>query len=167
VGITVTQTWQDYVAAGGTLPADYGSYPMASDYPFGGADLNANPGANDMSFSWGDFFDDLGDLGVEYLGQTLFGGNQPAGLSPNVVTSGAGTYNPTLGVGVGGSPPINPQTGQPYKNMLYNPRTGKWTRCRRRRRKLLTDSDFNGLLKIQTLKVNNNMSIAIAKALSR
>lgn len=165
MGITVTQTWQDYMAGGGTLPADYGSYPMASDYPWGGADLNANlPPGGDVAFSWGDFFEDLGDLGIEYVGGML-GAPQPgSSFTPTVASTGVGTLNPTLGVG---GPPINPQTGQPYKNMLYNPRTGKWTRCRRRRRKLLTDSDFNGLLKIQTLKVNNNMSIAIAKALSR
>lgn len=38
---------------------------------------------------------------------------------------------------------------------------------RRRRKKLLTDADFNALLRIQALKVNSNMTIAIAKALGR
>lgn len=44
----------------------------------------------------------------------------------------------------------------------------KWVKQKhRRRRKLLTDSDYNGLLKLQTLKNNANMNIAIAKALGR
>lgn len=38
---------------------------------------------------------------------------------------------------------------------------------RRRRRQLLTNRDYNDLLKLQTLKVNNNMTAAISKALTR
>lgn len=44
----------------------------------------------------------------------------------------------------------------------------RWVRQKHRRRKrLLTDADFNALLRIQALKVNGNMTIAIAKALGR
>lgn len=56
------------------------------------------------------------------------------------------------------------------KGMVYKKVCGqyKWVKQkRRRRRKLLTDSDYNGLLKLQTLKNNANMNIAIAKALGR
>jgi len=42
----------------------------------------------------------------------------------------------------------------------------KWVKSRRhRRRKLLTDADYNGLLKIQTLSNSKNMQIALAKAI--
>lgn len=42
----------------------------------------------------------------------------------------------------------------------------KWVKSRRhRRRKLLTEADYNGLLKIQTLKNTQNIQIALAKAL--
>ncbi len=56
------------------------------------------------------------------------------------------------------------------KGMVYKKVCGvyKWVKQkRRRRRKLLTDADFNALLRIQALKVNTNMTIAIAKALGR
>lgn len=45
-------------------------------------------------------------------------------------------------------------------------RNGRWVRIRRRRRrKLLTEGDFNSLLKIQTLKNTDNIKIALSKAL--
>lgn len=56
------------------------------------------------------------------------------------------------------------------KGMVYKKVCGqyKWVKQKhRRRRKLLTDADYNGLLKLQTLKNNANMNIAIAKALGR
>ncbi len=56
------------------------------------------------------------------------------------------------------------------KGMVYKKVCGvyKWVKQkRRRRRKLLTDADFNALLRLQALKVNQNMTVAIAKALGR
>lgn len=45
-------------------------------------------------------------------------------------------------------------------------RNGRWQKVRRRRRrKLLTEGDFNSLLKIQTLKNTDNIKIALSKAL--
>lgn len=67
------------------------------------------------------------------------------------------------GVEVIGEEPLD--QGYVYKKVcgVY-----KWVKPgRRRRKKLLTDSDFNALLRIQALKVNQNMTIAIAKALGR
>ncbi len=44
----------------------------------------------------------------------------------------------------------------------------KWIKPKRRRRKvLLTESDYNSLLRIQSLKVNQNMTVALAKTLAR
>lgn len=56
------------------------------------------------------------------------------------------------------------------KGLVYKKVCGeyKWVKQkRRRRRKMLTDADFNALLRIQALKVNANMTIAIAKAIGR
>jgi len=49
---------------------------------------------------------------------------------------------------------------------LIDPRTGK--RCyRRRRRVMLTEGDFNTLLRISTLPNTKNVSVALAKAIGR
>jgi len=49
---------------------------------------------------------------------------------------------------------------------LIDPRTGK--RCYKRRRpKLLSDGDFNSLMRIATLPNNQNVRIALAKAIGR
>jgi len=49
---------------------------------------------------------------------------------------------------------------------LVDPRTGK--RCyRRRRRVMLTEGDFNTLLRISTLPNTKNVSVALAKAIGR
>jgi len=72
---------------------------------------------------------------------------------------------PSAGGAGMGQPPINPQTGRPFKNMVWDPNLQKWKKCRRRRRALLTNSDFNALLKIQTLSNSKNIQIALAKAI--
>lgn len=47
-------------------------------------------------------------------------------------------------------------------------KTGKVTECkRRRRRRLLTESDFNDLMRISTLPSKENVRIALAKAIGR
>jgi len=49
---------------------------------------------------------------------------------------------------------------------LIDPRTGK--RCyRRRRRRLLTEGDFNDLMRIATLPNKQNVTVALAKAIGR
>jgi len=49
---------------------------------------------------------------------------------------------------------------------LVDPRTGK--RCYKKRRpKLLSDGDFNSLMRIATLPNNQNVRIALAKAIGR
>lgn len=159
-GALVLQTAGEIPATeptGGTTVVETPTYvPNNTMFPSGGEEVS--------------FWDDLGDLAISWIGQE-------AGLfptttvpqTPSVITGGGGTGGvpPTTVVSSPGLPPINPNTGQPYKNMKWDPYKGKWVRCRRRRRKLLTDSDYNALLKIQTLKNNQNMQVAIAKALGR
>ncbi len=115
-------------------------------------------------------WEDLGDLGLEWVKTQLGLGPDYSysGTLPAITTAGTATATATGSGGAGmGMPPINPTTGQPYRNLKWDPWKGKWVRCRRRRRKLLTESDYNALLKIQTLKNNSNMNVAIAKALGR
>lgn len=59
-------------------------------------------------------------------------------------------------------PPINPKTGKPYTNAVYSPTRG-WYLRRRGRRRLMTNRDFNDLLRIQTLKNTDNVKVALAK----
>lgn len=53
--------------------------------------------------------------------------------------------------------------------VVVNPVTGQLTRkpCRRRRRRLLTDGDFNDLMRISTLPNKDIVKIALAKAVGR
>lgn len=96
----------------------------------------------------------------------------------------AGTYNPPAvippesgGIGGGGIPnlpvftdggscePNDPMQGYVMKKVCGQ---WRWVKPKRRRRKvLLTEADYNGLLRIESLKVNKNMTIALGKALSR
>ncbi len=56
----------------------------------------------------------------------------------------------------------------PPARVTVDTRTGKVTPCRRRRRrKLLTESDFNVLLRISTLPNKENVRIALGKAIGR
>lgn len=112
----------------------------------------------------GDFITgDFGDLADRFFSPTL-----PAPIPGPVTTI------PTGGIGGGGIPQL-PTTSKcddddPMKGYVMKKVCGQWKWVkpgRRRRKKLLTDADFNSLLKLQTLKVNTNMTIAIAKALGR
>ncbi len=60
-------------------------------------------------------------------------------------------------------------TAAPAQQMVVNPVTGQVTRkpCRRRRRRLLTDGDFNDLMRISTLPNKDIVKIALAKAVGR
>lgn len=106
----------------------------------------------------------------------------------------AGARGPTVATPVAWNPPLVTATGVPRspvsattagfdvpgievigegpldQGYVYKKVCGvyKWVKPgRRRRRDLLTERDYNALLRIQSLKVNQNMTIAIAKALSR
>lgn len=56
----------------------------------------------------------------------------------------------------------------PAGQVKIDPRTGKLVKCRRRRRRrLLTDGDFNDLMRISTLPNKDIVKIALAKAVGR
>lgn len=106
------------------------------------------------------FFDNLGDTAIAYLQAQLgLGAPAPQQLvsSATVTPIGTAASTPPPQVSTGPSPILKKVCG------VY-----KWVYPkRRRRRKLLTESDYNSLLRIETLKVNSNMKVAIAKALTR
>lgn len=59
-------------------------------------------------------------------------------------------------------------SGAPPARVTVDTRTGKITKCkRRRRRKLLTESDFNVLLRVATLPNKENVRIVLGKAIGR
>ena len=65
-------------------------------------------------------------------------------------------------------PPVNPLTGAPVAAPVrIDPRTGRPVCKRRRRRRLLTDGDFNDLMRISTLPNKDIVKIALAKAVGR
>jgi len=60
-----------------------------------------------------------------------------------------------------------PAGGTVIRPLDVDPRTGR-PRCKRRRRsRLLTDSDFNDLMRISTLPNKDIVKIALAKAVGR
>ena len=75
---------------------------------------------------------------------------------------------PTIApVPVGFAPTITPALPAGARPVQIDPRTGKPVCRRRRRRRLLTDSDFNDLMRISTLPGNQNVRLALAKAVGR
>lgn len=145
----------------------------SSPTPDGGVGLPTNnQRINNVGF-------DLGNLvgkAIDVYGDINAPRVQYAQSGPQTVYPGAG-----YGTNMLASPTfINDEVGIPGveiireseldKGMVYKKVCGqyKWVKqTRRRRRKLLTESDYNGLLKLQTLKVNQNMTVAIAKAIGR
>jgi len=65
---------------------------------------------------------------------------------------------------VGGPPGYGGMVNAPVQ---INPRTGRPVCKRRRRRRLLTESDFNDLMRIATLPNKQNVTVALAKAVGR
>lgn len=98
-------------------------------------------GDTEVAVDWGDI---LGGAAVDVIqGWTGAGGTQPimtGGFTPNI---GPPVINPT--VQVGGKPQCK----------------------RRRRRRLLTEGDFNDLMRIATLPNKQNVTVALAKAVGR
>ncbi len=66
-----------------------------------------------------------------------------------------------------GVPPSAAAAAPPAATRV-DPRTGRLVKCRRRRRRrLLTDGDFNDLMRISTLPNKDIVKIALAKAVGR
>lgn len=108
-----------------------------------------------------DFFHDLGDVVVDIARDTFLpGADVVTNLNPTTTvtpTIPGAPAAPSGACGTGASP-------------VYKQVCGVWKWVypkRRRRRALLTEGDYNALLRIENLKVNKNMSVAIAKALTR
>lgn len=83
--------------------------------------------------------------------------------------------NPIIDVAQGQTPGGQNFVGGPYAQapglvnapVQINPRTGRPVCKRRRRRRLLTESDFNDLMRIATLPNKQNVTVALAKAVGR
>jgi len=60
-----------------------------------------------------------------------------------------------------------PPGGWPATPGPIDPRTGRPCPARRRRRRLLTESDFNDLMRIGTLPNKETVKIALAKSIGR
>ncbi len=116
----------------------------------------------------GNFFDDLGDVAVEYIDNLVNPGQAPP-LYPDSFNDFPNL--PPLQGPVQPGQVIQPTSCAPSgPSPVWKKVCGqyKWVYPKsRRRRALLTERDYNSLLKLQTLKVNQNMTVAIAKALSR
>jgi len=114
-----------------------------------------------------DVFEDLGDVFVDWVrGEVL--DPQPQYNQP----VGSPTATPVAAPGGPGIPPNMQQTCTTScgPSPVWKKVCGvyKWViPKRRRRRALLTEGDYNALLRIEGLKVNKNMTAAIAKALTR
>lgn len=149
-------SWQDYVAGGGVLPADWNQYPHASDHP---GVVTVEP--QDVVVGTVEE-DDVGILGDIYdIVDTGFGGMLPGGVPPTYspFTPWGGPTSPasqivstTPGAGIVSAGPVTPTvipgTGGPVcqPTMIFNSHTGKWTKKRRRRRRQLASrSDIRDL----------------------
>jgi len=113
------------------------------------------------------------DEPVSIINDILGGVQQVANIYSTVANPGA---QPNIPVGIMptpavGIPFVDVIPEQSGRGMVWSPRAncgnGGWIKRRRRRRQLLSESDYNALLRIETLKVNKNMTMAIGKALTR
>jgi len=155
--------WFDYWAkialieqriAAGVSPSD-----LAEIIAPGTADATSIVATEDEKMS---FFDDLGDLFIDTARDLLDPPTTTPTFFPDITVPTPTAGVPTApaaacGNGAGASPVWKKVCG------VY-----KWVYPkRRRRRELLTESDYNALLRIQNLKVNANVTMAISKAISR
>jgi len=119
-----------------------------------------------VAVDWGTIFSGAVDI---WQGQQVGGApsvyTAPAQFAGTSLPSTVGTPGVTGTCGCNKSPCVCgvDSCGRPA---LIDPRTGK--RCyRRRRRVMLTEGDFNTLLRISTLPNTKNVSVALAKAIGR
>lgn len=104
---------------------------------------------------------DWGEIAGSVLGGIAGGLFDPVGLGSGVRGLVAGPASTVTGV------PSLGQQVQP-RTVTVDTVTGKVTVCRRRRRRrLLTETDFNDLMRIATLPNKDTVKIALAKAIGR
>jgi len=96
----------------------------------------------------------------QVAGQIVGGLFDPFGAGAATTNYLAGFAAPPVGV-----PPAAAAVGA--APVRIDPRTGKPVCKRRRRRRLLTDGDFNDLMRISTLPNKDIVKIALAKAVGR
>lgn len=99
-----------------------------------------------MAIDWGTAISGAIDI---FQGQAVGGGRQSSFTYP-------------------GSQFVGPLTGTPDYSTWTDPRrVGVKCKPRRRRRRLLTEGDFNDLMRIATLPNKQNVTVALAKAVGR
>ncbi len=142
----------DYGYAWDPEPTEVYEIPNAgAEYPYeeipGVDPLEPEAGEVEVAIDWGSVISGSIDL--------LQG--QPVGNLPSFMPTG-----PAMGTG---DPNYN---GNAPTNVTVNTKTGKVTPCRRRRRRrLLTEGDFNDLMRIATLPSKQNVAVALSKAVGR
>jgi len=101
----------------------------------------------EVAVDWGDFFTGT----AQGLIDAIIPGSSGTAVNPLAYVGGTGVGAPS-----------------PTGKVTVDPKTGKVTPChRRRRRRLLTNSDFNDLMRIATLPNKQNVAVALAKAVGR
>ncbi len=135
--------YDEYVILNPEVPVPVFQEPVSPRGAPSGTVLPGTSQESNVAIDWGEIASTaIGSAFQGYFGDSApgYGGN----LTPTAAFVGA------------------PQT------VTVNTRTGKVTPCRRRRRrKLLTESDFNVLLRISTLPNKENVRIALGKAIGR
>lgn len=161
-------SWREFLAAGGTLPADWNQYPHASDHPsVGGAPAEGQVISEEPMSILGDIYDWVDE---NVAGGYLPGGYvTPVGGLPPAVYQPV-NYNPGSGVAPIAPGPmplpgaVMPTTADCGPVMIFNSKTGKWSKKRkRRRRQLATRSDIRDLSALKgVLGLGKNLEVWIA-----
>ncbi len=143
------------VGAGGkliikTIPANAGGVTVNGDV------VIAPPEEDEVG--WIADLGDLVDIYQDYSGQGGTDPQPPAVITTPTATVIPGTGGPVAAQCATGASPVWKKVCGVYKWVYPK---------RKRRRQLLTNRDYDDLLKLQTLKVNANMTAAISKALTR
>ncbi len=128
-----------------------------------GSSTGVPENAEQVAIEWGTVFQGGIDL-LNTWGQSTIGINPPQQQFVATTPMASPAVTPGGSCGCNSNPCVcGTINGRPA---LVDPRTGK--RCyRRRRRVMLTEGDFNTLLRIATLPNNANVRTALAKAIGR
>jgi len=155
----VSQSAPEFIPPSAPESTRYDPPPVVSSDPQTGVSEDAGT----VAIEWGTILQSGIDIANAWGQQSVFnyGGGVPlptpvptSQLNGGAVTSCGCNSNPCVCGTINGRP------------ALVDPRTGK--RCyRRRRRVMLTEGDFNTLLRIATLPNNANVRTALAKAIGR
>ena len=129
---------------------------VSEDQPNVVTNIPIPPSDEDMAIDWGDA-----------IGGAIAGG---LGFFDNVGNTGAVGTAPVAAPPPAAGPPAYSGSCPPRKTrtLTIDCATGREVkRTRRRRRRLLTEGDFNDLMRIATLPNKQNVTVALAKAVGR